>query len=77
MCIRDSFKEFQWDAGFYLRVVDIEGAPVGLGSFFLSHRPLCKLKAMQVPAVEPSSFACWIFIQMKKDADDGSEVYYW
>ena len=70
------FKEFQQGGRFYLSVADTKEAPTKSGSFFLIYYYLCRPKAMQMPTIEPSSFAKWISIQVEKGADDDIEMYY-
>ena len=70
------FKEFQQGGRIYLSIIDAKDAPIELGRSFLIYRSLHRLKAMQVPTIEPSSFAQWISIRVKKCVDDGSKACY-
>jgi len=51
------FKGFPRDGGLYLSIVDAEDALAESGNSFLVHHSLRRPKAMQVPTIEPSSFA--------------------
>jgi len=70
------FKEFQRRGRLLLFVVDPQDGLTKLVSSFLIHSSLSRTKAVQVPTIEPFSFAQLISVRVVRGADDGSEACY-